>query len=206
MKAYFKDNNKLMVVNLRADELLLVDEFVELFNTYQVEFTPITNSDDVVDGITFTITDRPRKKIEYKDPFLQILTLDMSTTIDLELDEETSVEVINTEPNLRVTIEDKIINIEVVDVETPTNTEVHYVVYARLTKEDYDTAIVPINIIVLYKDFGGTTDYEELENLPQINNTTLIGNKSLSQIGAQEEMDTISNSELLDIIDDVFNN
>lgn len=35
---------------------------------------------------------------------------------------------------------------------------------------------------------GGVSDYEELENLPQINSVTLIGNKSLSDLGIVNPM------------------
>lgn len=35
----------------------------------------------------------------------------------------------------------------------------------------------------------GTKKYDELENKPQINNIELIGNKSLDELGIQEEGD-----------------
>lgn len=41
---------------------------------------------------------------------------------------------------------------------------------------------------------GGTTDYTDLTNKPQINSVTLSGNKSLSDIGAQPTID--SNNKL----------
>ncbi len=34
---------------------------------------------------------------------------------------------------------------------------------------------------------AGTDDYERLRNLPQINSTTLIGNRSLDELGIQPE-------------------
>lgn len=36
---------------------------------------------------------------------------------------------------------------------------------------------------------GGTTDYDDLENKPAINNVTLSGNKTLSELGAASATD-----------------
>ena len=44
---------------------------------------------------------------------------------------------------------------------------------------------------------GGTTDYRELINLPKINSITLLGNKSGLDLGLQESMDTISESDII---------
>lgn len=49
---------------------------------------------------------------------------------------------------------------------------------------------------------GGTSDYEELENQPQINGVTLLGNKTSSDLGLQEELSFATNSE----IDTLFSN
>lgn len=43
---------------------------------------------------------------------------------------------------------------------------------------------------------GGTSDYEELINLPSINSVTLLGDKESSELGLQEEMDAILESEI----------
>ncbi len=43
---------------------------------------------------------------------------------------------------------------------------------------------------------GGTNDYEKLKNLPQINDVTLIKNKTSKQLKLQDEMDTLSNIEM----------
>lgn len=43
---------------------------------------------------------------------------------------------------------------------------------------------------------GGVSDYEQLNNKPQINSIELVSNKSLDSLGIQEKMDTITNSEL----------
>ena len=76
-----------------------------------------------------------------------------------------------------------------------------YIVAAVLEKEGFDTAIVPINVSVLYFDGSdGTKNYEELRNLPKINGNVLLGDRSLSELGIQEEMNAISNSDIDNII------
>lgn len=47
---------------------------------------------------------------------------------------------------------------------------------------------------------GGTSDYEELVNLPSVNNNTLIGNKTGHALGLVDESSTITNSEIDTII------
>ena len=42
----------------------------------------------------------------------------------------------------------------------------------------------------------GTSDYSSLINLPKINRITLIGNKSSSDLGLQEEMETLSEADI----------
>lgn len=43
-------------------------------------------------------------------------------------------------------------------------------------------------------EFNGTKDYEKLENIPQINNVALLGNKTSSELNLY--VDTILNSEI----------
>ena len=43
---------------------------------------------------------------------------------------------------------------------------------------------------------SGITDYRELINLPKINSITLLGDKHSSDLGLQESMDTISESDI----------
>lgn len=47
----------------------------------------------------------------------------------------------------------------------------------------------------------GTSDYEALSNLPQINDVTVIGNKSLAAYGIQPTIDYADSSD----IDHFFN-
>lgn len=48
--------------------------------------------------------------------------------------------------------------------------------------------------------FVKTGDYEDLSNKPSINGVKLVGNKTLEQLGEE----TLTNSELKDIIDSQF--
>ena len=43
---------------------------------------------------------------------------------------------------------------------------------------------------------GGTSDYEDLDNLPKVNNVTLTGNKSLSDLGIQHAGNYALESEI----------
>ena len=46
---------------------------------------------------------------------------------------------------------------------------------------------------------GGTSDYEQLSNLPQINDVTLIGNKSSSDLGLADANDVFSSSRYVGV-------
>ena len=45
------------------------------------------------------------------------------------------------------------------------------------------------------------TSYEELEDLPQINEVTLIGNKNSEDLHLQDEMDYLTNLEIEELLD-----
>lgn len=47
---------------------------------------------------------------------------------------------------------------------------------------------------------GGTDNYNYLNNKPQINNIELKGNKTSRQLGLQEEMDSLTNMEIEEIL------
>lgn len=51
----------------------------------------------------------------------------------------------------------------------------------------------------LYRATIEQKDYAKLENKPQINNIELIGNKTLEELGIQEEMTEFSNEDILRI-------
>ena len=64
----------------------------------------------------------------------------------------------------------------------------------------------------IFNDGGGTSDYEDLDNLPKVNNVTLTGNKSLSDLGIQPAGDYALESEIPDVsnfitksVDDLVN-
>lgn len=50
------------------------------------------------------------------------------------------------------------------------------------------------------KPSGGTNDYEALINKPQINDVTLVGNKSFKELGLRPA----TNTEIAEIINRVF--
>ena len=121
----------------------------------------------------------------------------------LKLDSETNI-VVDSDENgdyLDVKLEEKIISITATYRPELMGTTGQYIVTAVLEKEGFDTAIVPINVSVLYFDGSdGTKNYEELRNLPKINGNVLLGDRSLSELGIQEEMNAISNSDIDNII------
>ncbi len=47
---------------------------------------------------------------------------------------------------------------------------------------------------------GGVSDYRDLEGLPSINQVTLLGDKDSSELGLQEEMDALLESDIDRII------
>lgn len=47
---------------------------------------------------------------------------------------------------------------------------------------------------------GGTNDYEKLKNKPQINGVTLIDNKKSKDLKLQDEMNRLTNSDILSIL------
>lgn len=46
----------------------------------------------------------------------------------------------------------------------------------------------------------GTSNYNNLENKPKINNVELKDNKTSKQLGLQEEMDSLTNVEIEEIL------
>ena len=47
----------------------------------------------------------------------------------------------------------------------------------------------------------GTTDYNKLINKPQINEVTLVGNKTSEDLHLQDEMDYLTNLEIEELLD-----
>ena len=50
------------------------------------------------------------------------------------------------------------------------------------------------------ENIGGTTNYNNLENKPKINNVELKDNKTSEQLGLQGKMEKIKNSEIEEMI------
>lgn len=86
----------------------------------------------------------------------------------------------------------------------------------RNSKQDKLTAGDGINIegnVISATSGGGTTDYEQLENLPKINGVELLGDKSTSDLGikipdisnyyTKEETDNIINEQIGNALGDI---
>ena len=203
MKAIFKDNKRLLIRNLNADDKVLVNSFVDKFTEFKVTLTELTDVDDNLDGVAFTVTEIPRKKIDYIIPFVQILMQDSTTTFDLGTDEQTFISITNEyRDRITVTLEGTKVSIYARDIEALLGTTQQYVIYITLTKEGCEQTTIPVNVIVVYREF--IMSYNELDDLPKINRVTVVDNKTLSQYGIQEEMDNVTNSDIQDIINNVF--
>lgn len=77
----------------------------------------------------------------------------------------------------------------------------------RNSKQDKLTAGDGINIegnVISATSSGGTTDYEQLENLPKINGVELLGDKSTSELGI--EIPDISNYYTKEEVDNIVGN
>ena len=55
-------------------------------------------------------------------------------------------------------------------------------------------------IVTFEENAGGTSNYEYLTNKPQINNITLTGNKTSSELKLQDEMDALSNTDIENLL------
>lgn len=55
-------------------------------------------------------------------------------------------------------------------------------------------------IVTLEENIGGTNNYEYLTNQPKINDVTLIGNKTSSDLKLQHEMEALSNMDIENLL------
>lgn len=55
-------------------------------------------------------------------------------------------------------------------------------------------------IVTFEENTGGTSNYEYLTNKPQINNITLIGNKTSSELKLQDEMEALTNTDIENLL------
>ncbi len=207
MKAVFKDEKRLLIRRINKEDKVLLNAFVEKFQKYEVDITDLIDVDNNLDGITFTISDRVRNKIPYRPPLEQILIQDTSTMFDLCTDRDTTINLVNGYTEyIRAVLDRSEVHLYAKEDVSLEGTTRQYTIYAILNKPGCDQTTVPINITVIYRRDVGTMNYQELENLPKINDVTVINDKSLRQYGIQEEMDKVKNRDILDIIDDVFSN
>lgn len=61
--------------------------------------------------------------------------------------------------------------------------------------EDDDT-----ELITFEENTGGTSNYNYLTNQPQINNVTLIGNKTSTDLKLQDQMEALSNMDIENLL------
>jgi hypothetical protein len=204
MRATFKNNKKLVIRNLDKEERAAIDTFIGNFQKYKINIVELFDTDYELDGLSFDITDQKRKEIHYVVPLVQVLVPDTNLIVDLEIDEATSIELINDYTDyITTSLEDKKVKVYAKSIEEFYGTSKSYTIYAVLNKEGCDQTTVPINIIVIYQE-EVPYDYENLQNLPKINDVTVIGNKKPEQYGLQEEIGSISNQDIDDIINGIF--
>lgn len=55
-------------------------------------------------------------------------------------------------------------------------------------------------ITTFEENTNGTNNYEFLSNQPKINNVTLIGNKTSSQLQLQDKMESLSNMDIEELL------
>lgn len=71
-------------------------------------------------------------------------------------------------------------------------------------KNDCDELVVieddSTEIVTLEENIGGTNNYEYLINQPKINDVTLIGNKTSSDLKLQDEMEALSNMDIENLL------
>lgn len=199
MRALIKNSKKIVINQVDPSERALIDDFVRKSLKQVTTLRSLYDIDNELDGVSFELTGQKPGAINFKTPCIQVLAVEGTIAVDLNVDSETTIEV---EPDeneefLEVSLnENREIEIKALYKEELINTTGQYIVTVVLEKSGYDTTIIPINVSVLYFDSDGTKNYEELYNLPKINNKTLLGNRELSELGIQEEIDPISNADI----------
>jgi hypothetical protein len=199
MRALIKNSKKIVINQVDPSERALIDDFVRKSLKQVTTLRSLYDIDNELDGVSFELTGQKPGAINFKTPCIQVLAVEGTIAVDLNVDSETTIEV---EPDeneefLKVSLnENREIEIKALYKEELLNTTGQYIVTVVLEKPGYDTTIIPINVSVLYFDSDGTKNYEELYNLPKINNKTLLGNRELSELGIQEEIDPISNADI----------
>lgn len=82
-----------------------------------------------------------------------------------------------------------------------TNEEINVIIESD---DNIDVDTVTDNVNVLFGEgnynIQPITSYEELSDLPQINDITLIGNKNSNELHLQDEMDSLTNLEIEELL------
>lgn len=194
MRALIKNSKKILISQIDPAERALIDDFIKKSVRKYTVIKELYDIDNELDGASFTLSGDKTTKIKYKEPDHLFVNTDMDITVDLKVDETTTIIVYPDEnPELIVSVdENKIISIKAKDLPELYGKAINYVVSANLEKEGYGSAVVPIDVTVLYNNpnSGGSSDYEQLDNLPKINNVELIGNKNFDDLGLQAISDS----------------
>ena len=66
-----------------------------------------------------------------------------------------------------------------------------------ILEEELDIGEMKLDVVI---EEVVTSDYEKLNNLPQINKVELLGNKTAKDLNLQEEMKPLTNLELEEIL------
>lgn len=83
-----------------------------------------------------------------------------------------------------------------------TNEEINVIIDSN-DNIDVDTVVDNIDVFFGdgYYNINPITSYPELDDLPQINEVTLIGNKYSEDLHLQDEMDSLTNMEIEELLD-----
>lgn len=208
MRAIIKSSKRIVLKQIDPSERALIEDYITAAETLSTNIMALFDIDNELDGVSFELGGN-KKQIKYTEPTLQILSMEGSTTIDLKVDENTSItlDTSECEPYILAHLtEDKKISITSTYQEHLVNKTVKYNLNARLTKENCDPAIVPIQIMVVYISSNLARDYETLVNLPKINHRIVLGDKYPEDYNLMPLMDRIGNDEIDDLFEEVDNN
>lgn len=205
MRAILKSGKKIILNQIDPSERALIDDFFRKSLKQATTIRSLYDIDNELDGISFELTGERPDLINFKTPCIQVIAMKCIVEVDLEVDNETTIEIDPSENDefLEVELKNKIISIKARKHAELIGTTGQYIVTVTLTKPGFETAIVPINVQVLYFDGNGTYNYEELHFLPKINHQTLMGDKELEELGIQEMVDTITNSQINDLFENM---
>lgn len=81
-----------------------------------------------------------------------------------------------------------------------TNRGIEFTIFEEDSKEIVTLEHDSEELVTLEENTGGTNNYEYLTNKPQINNVTLIGNKTSSQLQLQDKMESLSNMDIEELL------